>query len=243
MIYFKAFDKNMNVKKGSVIGSMETNEKGIQIYINPIFVINPTKNLDIFIVKPIGRKGKSNGDSVNCKCIEVGDKIKIEDMLKLDISIDYKLNIVRRIFDKDIEKRYELFNHIYDVDITGEMLYKYAKCFPKAINHKLMYSLIEDRDTTGTFISKYTVLMDGYNSKHSYDVAVRNKNYRAIVYMARHGIHSELAVLYSEIIKNCNDIIALKEFLEYVKNFSSIDTRLIINKISYLEEVYCENVV
>lgn len=241
MIYFKAFDKNLNVRKGSIIGSMESNGEGTTIYINPIFVINPSMNLDIFVVKPVGRLGKSNGDSVVCKVIEVGNRISVEDILTLDIAIEYKINIAKRVFDKDIQKRYDLFNQIFDIDTTGEMLYKFAKSFPNAINHKLMYKIISDRDSDGTYLSKFTILTDGYNSVNTYEVALSNKNYKAIVEMAVNGIHSELALLHSELIKNCNDVIALKEFLIYVKSFKAIETKLLEDKIEYLNSIYEES--
>lgn len=241
MIYFKAFSKNKDIKEGSIIGNLDKNGELISIYMNPIFVINPNLNLDIFTVKPVGKTEKNNGDAVKCKVVKICKKISVEDMISLDIDIKYKLNIVKLIFDKDIQKRYDLFNQLIDIDDTGEMLYKFAKCFPKAINYKLMYNLIKDRDSNATYLSKFTILYDGYNSLDTYNIALSNKNYRAIVDMALHGLHSELSILHSELIRNCNDIIVLRDFLMYVKPFKIVDTRLLEHKIKCLNIVFEED--
>lgn len=243
MIYFKSFDKNLKVKKGSTIGNIDLNNKGIKIYKNPIFVINPSKNDNIHLVIPKMRTTNSNGDSVFCKLIEVGDKITIEDMITLDIDIDYKINLVKRIFDKDIQKRYDLFNHIYDTDNTGEMLFKFSKNFPNAINKELMYNLIQERDLNGTYLAKFTVLNNGYKYDNSCSVATKYDNYQALVNLAINGFHRGLVSLQSELVKNCNDIVALKTFLEYVKKIKGSETYLLENKIYYLSNLYKESLV
>lgn len=241
MIYFKAFDKNLVVEKGSVIGNVELNNKGIKIYKNPIFVINPTNNTDIYVVIPKMRTTNSNGDSVFCKLIELGDKINVEDMLTMDIDIDYKITLVKRIFDRDIQKKYDLFNHIYDIDKTGEMLFKFAKSFPNAINKTLMYELIAKRDLEGTYLAKFTVMNNGYNYDKSCIVASESGNYQALVHMAVNGFHRGLVSLQSDLIKNCNDIVALKTFLDYLKTIKGSETYLLENKIYYLGNLYEES--
>lgn len=238
MIYFKAFSKNKDIKEGSIIGNLDNNGELISIYMNPIFVINPKLYHDIFIVKPVGKTEKNNGDAVKCRVIKICKKISVEDIISLDIDIKYKLNIVKLVFDKDVQKRYDLFNQLIDIDDTGEMLYSFAKCFPNAINHKLMYNLIKDRDFNATYLSKFTILYDGYNSLEVYNIALSNRNHRAIVDMALHGLHSELAVLNSELIRNCNDILVLYDFLLYVRPFKVVDTRLLEHKIKCLNTVY-----
>ncbi len=243
MIYFKTFDKQLSIEKGTVIGSTELNNKGIKIFKNPIFVINPSKGENIHIVIPKTNVTNSNGDSVFCKLIEVGEKITVKDMITLDIDIDYKIILVRRIFDKDIQKRYDLFNHIYGTDTTGELLFKFAKNFPDAINKDLMYKLISDRDKTGSYTAKFTVLYKGYGRSDSYKLALDNKNYQAIVHMAVNGYHKGLVKLQSELISNCNDIVTLKEFLNYVKTTKKEETYLLEKKIYYLSKLYEESVV